>query len=199
MAAYTIDNFLSTLSKHKGPARAHSYLVHITSKKIGSRLTDICALCDTAELPGKSFDTSVYTMYGPPRKMPYKEQFGDLALSFICTNQMIEKRYFDFWQTLIVNPYTSNLGYYDEYVGEVYVFTLSPEHKLTYGVKFEEAYPLNVNPITLSYGDTNTYARLTVNFAYRKWTDIPVTIDDLIPSIDLGTFANELINVLVNI
>ena len=43
----------------------------------------------------------------------------------------------------------------------------------SYGIKFREAFPLNVGAINLGWGQNNEYARLSVTFAYRKWEQLP--------------------------
>lgn len=194
----SVNDFLAALNKNHGPARPHSYLVHITSLKIGSRLNDACMMCDAIELPGKTFKTTDFQMYGPQRKMPTNVQYTDLNMSFICSSRMVEKRYLEFWQGLISDPEDYSVGYYDEYVAEMYIFTLDQQHKVSYGIRVEEVYPLALSPITMAYAEQNTYMKLPVQMTYKKWVPLPVTLDDYLPTINFGSFGNDLINSLVN-
>jgi len=61
----------------------------------------------------------------------------------------------------------------DEMKGEVLADMFSdPEFKLmeTYEVIFEDAYPLNIQPLPLDWSTKDQVMNLPVTFAYRKWT-----------------------------
>ena len=45
--------------------------------------------------------------------------------------------------------------------------------KPIYGIHIEEAYPKSIGEVSLGYDQTNTYSKQTVDFAFRRWRQIP--------------------------
>lgn len=127
-------------------------------------------LCESAELPGRRFDTTPELTYGVARKMPFGTAYDDMSLTFICTNRMEERYWFDRWMSFVCNPTSNYMHYYDNYKATITVELFSSTGgRPKYTVYVEEAYPISVLPQQLSYGDENNYLKLTVDFAYRRW------------------------------
>lgn len=153
-----------------GVARPNKYWVLIESPSVGGDKTFLSFVCNNVQLPGRSLQTTSQMIYSTARKFPYATLYDDLSLSFLCTNKMEEKKFFDTWQRNIINPVNGILNYYDSYVGQVLITTLDDEGNPSYTCYCEEAYPVTVDPIDLSYEENDTIMRLTVRFAMRKWT-----------------------------
>jgi hypothetical protein len=72
--------------------------------------------CVAASLPGKSVETQLFTVYGPTSKMPYVENYtNEITLTFNCSLDMFERKYFTGWQGLIVNADSNSLKFYSDY------------------------------------------------------------------------------------
>ena len=87
------------------------------------------------------------------------------------------RKFFDEWQTKIINPTTNNSNYYDDYVGTIKIMRLKNEATdLTsdpaYHVELIEAYPSLVGEILVGHAQGNEILRLSVSFKYRRWNAI---------------------------
>ena len=132
-------------------------------------------LCESVSLPTKGIASNAHDIYGPPREIPYRETFTEAALSFILDDAFTVKKFFDSWQTKIINPITGNPSYYSDYVGTINISRLSndatafteADHK--YNIQLIEAYPSVVGEIALGHTQGGEILRLSVTFKYRKW------------------------------
>ena len=67
--------------------------------------------CESAELPGRTLTTADVKIYGPTFKVPYQTQYGDISLTFLCTNDFFERKLFDRWTEAIMPTDTNNLRF----------------------------------------------------------------------------------------
>ena len=161
----SVDNFRSKLNVKHGPAPLNRYEVYI-----GRQDADFSVFqCEQAELPGKTMLTVEDKLYGPVRKIGYGQMFIDTTMTFICSAEgWTEKEFFDNWQNDIVDPDLYDASYYNDYTTDIWLRTFTEENVRSYGIRFREAFPLNVGAINLGWSQNNEYARLSVTFAYRK-------------------------------
>ena len=153
------------------------------SKTSNSAISRYLSLqCDTAELPGKTLQTSDVKIYGPTFKVPYQKQFGDISLSFLCTNDFYERKLFDSWIDAIMPASTNNLRFSrDEetrYTTNIQILQYDDFIKQIYSVKLIDAFPIGVAAQPLAWSDDG-YHRLTVQFAYQKYEPIYDSYYDL--------------------
>ena len=146
------------------------------SKTSNASLTRYLSLqCDTAELPGKTLQTADVKIYGPSFKVPYQKQYGDITLSFICTNDFYERKLFDAWIDSIMAPGTNNLRYAKDeetrYMTNIQILQYDDFIKQIYAVKLIDAFPVGLASQPLSWADDG-YHRLTVQFSYQKYEPI---------------------------
>ena len=164
-----INNFRNKLFTEHGPAPVNRYEVYIPHK-----MNNLTFLCEQAELPGKTIMNIEDKLYGPVRKIGYGQMFIDTTMTFICTAEgWKEKAFFDNWQNDIVDPDLYDASYYNDYTTDIWLRTFREDNQGSYGIKFREAFPLNVGAVNLGWGQNNEYARLSVTFAYRKWEQLP--------------------------
>ena len=85
-----------------------------------------------------------------PDSVTYAE---DINITFIASETMFERDFFEKWQELIFDPLTWDLGYYKDFVGQIEIYTLSRSQKpgrfgnnfvRSYGIKCEEIYNYGV-------------------------------------------------------
>ncbi len=165
----SIDEFRNNLHRNLGPAPVNRYEVTIPG------YSGLTFLCEQAELPGKTILTVEDKLYGPVRKIGYGQMFIDTTMTFICTAKgWAEKAFFDSWQNQVVDPETFDASYYTDYTKNIELRTFTETNSPSYGIKFIEAFPLNVGAINLGWSQNNEYARLSVTFAYRRWNQLPM-------------------------
>lgn len=149
-----------------------------------SKLEHISMMAESISIPGRQLMTTEHRIFGTVRKMPYGVLYEDMTVTFICTNSMIERTFFDLWHQLIISPGSQYMEFYESYVGTLVVQKISnavatkgaqkgqlskKQNLATYVLM--EAYPVSIQAQELNYSD-GEYLKLTVQFAYAKWKSI---------------------------
>ena len=122
-------------------------------------------------LPFPSHDLD--RVYGPIRKIAYNQAISDVTLSFLCSESLVEKVFFDRWQEMIVGQQengrdTYNVNYYDQYASFITIVQYNDTGENVYDCQLFEAYPVTVNNLPLNRGE-NDFHKLQVSFAYHHW------------------------------
>jgi hypothetical protein len=143
------------------------------SKTSNASLSRYLALqCETAELPGKTLMTHEAKVYGPTFKVPYVSQYGDINLTFICTNDFYERKLFDRWIEAINPTDTNNLRYAKgektRYMTNIKIVQYDDFIKQIFAIELIDAFPIGIAAQPLSWAE-DTFHRLTVQFAYQKY------------------------------
>tara|TARA_B100000745_G_scaffold210712_1_gene139552 strand:+ start:5333 stop:5911 length:579 start_codon:yes stop_codon:yes gene_type:complete len=177
------NTFLSKLDAEKGLAPINRFVARIMMPGgIGSGApAELSYLCDTAPIPGRTIATSELRHYGPTRKLAREATYPEFQLGFILTNAMSARKTFLNWMDFIIDPESANIRYQDEYKGTVEVLmfdqyseVVSRDNAIA-GAKYLEAFPTNVDPITLGWDQLNQVGKFSVNFAYKRWIDYKQT------------------------
>ena len=146
------------------------------SKTSNSSMSRNLALqCESAEFPGRTFQTADVKIYGPTFKVPYQSMYGDTNLTFLCTNEFYERKLFDRWMEAIHPTDTNNLRYpkgdKSRYLTNIKIIQYDDFIKQIYAVELIDAFPIGVAPQTLSWADDG-FHRLSISFAYQKYRTI---------------------------
>jgi len=125
--------------------------------------------CETAQLPSRTLAT-VEQRYGsnPIEKYPHQPYYNDLELTFIVSDDMSEKIFFDSWLELINPSYTFNFKYKADYAVTMQVNQYDVTNNKSYAINLIDAYPISVNQLDLDWSSTEHH-KLTVVFAYTYW------------------------------
>ncbi len=170
------DTFLSKLDGERGLAPLNRFIANITlPSKMASGVEILSYLCDSAPLPGRIIATSELRHYGPTRKLAREATFPEFQLGFIVTNAMTARNMFLAWMDFIIDPESANIEWQDNYKGQVEILMFGPSDDGTgeaiAGSKYLEAFPTNVDPISLGWDQINQVGKFSVNFAYKRWID----------------------------
>lgn len=176
---FKIDDFNSLIEKRGGLQPLNRYAMYITPVKgiASSIYNDIPLLCEEVSLPGRSIATADYKTYGPVIKIGRESIYADLNATFILTEDMELKKYFDSWMNKVQNDESYDPGYYRDYVSDIYVSALSGKKvaavgtspdQTNYTARIEDAFPTSMADVALSHTANNTYAKLQVTFTYRR-------------------------------
>ena len=147
---------------------------------------------DSAELPGRAVQTLDNRYYGPLRKSGYQANYVDTTITFICSEDLREKLFFERWQDLIVgehrvagtNPDSKafNAGYYDDYVSSIEILQMNENNDVTYEMRLLQAYPIQVAPLPLNWA-SDELQRLSVTFAYNRYESDSKKLPKIISSL----------------
>jgi hypothetical protein len=145
--------------------------------------------CESAELPGKTFQTADVKIYGPTFKVPYQTMYGDTTLTFLCTNEFYERKLFERWMEAIHPTDTNNMrfakGAQSRYMTNIKIIQYDDFIKQIHAVELIDAFPIGIASQALNWGEDG-FHRLGIQFAYQKYR----TVYD--GSYDIGAAASAL-------
>jgi len=141
-------------------------IVLLPFRNVGKQLS---LRCETAQLPSRTFATAEQRFGSNPiEKYPYQPQYNDLDLTFLVSDDMSEKVFFDSWLELINPSLTFNFKYKNDYAVNMQVNQYDVTNNKSYSINLIDAYPISVNQLDLDWSNTD-YHKLTVVFAYTYW------------------------------
>jgi hypothetical protein len=148
--------------------------------------------CESAVLPGYQINTVEQKVFGAPFTGAATPVFSPLQLTFICAGDLWERKYFEDWMELILprepqkNSIKNVLGrddywsvdnnqrppftaeFRNKYVTTIQVIQFHETGIPSARYKFEEAYPVEMEPQGLNWGDDGIH-RLQMTFHYRTY------------------------------
>jgi len=147
-----------------------------SSRGANSSMSRYLALqCESAELPGRTFQTADVKIYGPTFKVPYQTQYGDTSLTFLCTNEFYERKLFDRWMEAIQPSDTNNMrfpkGDTTRYMTNIKIIQYDDFIKQIFAVELIDAFPIGIAPQALSWSEDG-FHRLSIQFAYQRYKPI---------------------------
>lgn len=164
-----INEFISQV-KSKGLARSNRFAVRIPLPFADNEQSNIIRLfCDTVQLPGINIESTPQRFWGEVRQLPFDRSFGEINLTFYMDTNMTPKKLFDDWISLIQNPDTRALNYYNSYVQDVTIEVLElGSDNVVYEVELREAYPKSISQIQLD-SSSKEVMKLNVSLAYKYY------------------------------
>ena len=152
--------------------------------------------CHQAVLPGLTAATSQYATGMPEKNNAYRATFEDVTLGFYCTEDLIEREFFERWQGEIfpthghrmdsrgsvdrkMNWTTWPVAYRNSYVRKIKIQKLSLDGLPTRAYFLHNAFPVTVNETPMEWGQEEVL-KIEVVFSYDWWTAANVNyIEDL--------------------
>ena len=125
--------------------------------------------CDTAQLPGRSFETTERKLgSAPTEKFPYHTNYQESTLTFILSDDMNEKLFFDAWLELMNPTSNFNFQYKSNYSTDISINQYDVSGQLTYSVVLQEAFPIDMNQLDMDWS-ADGHHKLAVVFCYKQW------------------------------
>lgn len=180
--AANISEFLSSF-RNTEAARVANFeaLIAIPPALIGrfpNGMNDFRFRCEATELPGRSFATADQKTYGPIETFPVQNYYDKVNLTFICSDNMVERTFFDEWMNIIsisTDPPTASNGvrfdfeYKQNYETSVYINQHDITGKLSYSVLLLNVFPIAINPMPLSWDAQNAIQKMAVTLSFRYY------------------------------
>jgi hypothetical protein len=166
-----LQNFISSFTSDL--ARPNRFEVFLNlppsvSQAANFNTEDLRYRCETAQLPGRTFDTIEQKTYGPIEKFPNLTTYTDIDLSFIVEDNMNVKEVFDLWLEFINYKGNNNFYYKSEYAADIKIAQYTVANELAYSVRLIDAFPISMNQMDLDWS-SDGYHKLNVTFAYTYW------------------------------
>lgn len=135
----------------------------------GIDINKVFAKCFSVSAPQRSLQTTNIAINGPELKIPYAASYDPIALSFYSDEKYDTRRFFEFWQSNIINIHTNYSSYYKDFVGKLHIGIMGRDGNIKYGVILEDVYPMNISTMEYAFGSNNSYQVITVTLNYSKW------------------------------
>jgi hypothetical protein len=204
----SLNDFRSSLNKFNGLARSSLFHVTIPVPKMMAGSTqgdnivnsaELSLLCEQATLPGVSLATTEIKRhgYGAVEKKPYTAVFTDQTFNFYGDNKGSVHKYFYSWMNGIVktdlNPNErALLGYNglspfevefkENYAVDIIITCVDEVKQDIIICKLNQAYPIFLGDVSLSWADTDTIMRLPITFTFYNWNLERVNINSALTS-----------------
>lgn len=125
--------------------------------------------CESAELPSRTFSTAEQKFGSSPvEKYPYFSNYNDTSMTFIVSDDMSEKIFFEYWMDYINPTYKYDFRYKSDYTTTMKVNQYDVNGDLSYSINLIDAFPVSVNQLDLDWSHDG-YHKLVVTFAYSYW------------------------------
>lgn len=171
MANFSLSEFSSNIAK-KGLASPNKFRIRFTMPSVvNNPKEEFNLMVETVDLAGRNVNSAINIEYGIRREIAYNAPAYDpLNITFLCSQDMSEKRKLEEWNNHIVKVHSGfDVEYYDNYTGSVTVDVLDKNLKSTYYVEYLEAYPKVINSIPFNHTTTNQTVRVTASFVYSYY------------------------------
>lgn len=153
----------------RGLARTNRYRAVIPFPTLGNGNIQLAELfCDSVTLPGINIATTPQRVFGEVREMPYEKIYDAVQMTFYVDSQMIIKSVFDQWLSLVINPDSRTVQYYNSYIKDIELYVVNVDQSTPYKLTLYEAYPKTISPIQMS-AESRELMKLTVSFSYKYW------------------------------
>lgn len=173
---------------NKGVARPNKFAVYLTPPKMltGQNTSYLLFRAEGTELPGQTLNVFNHQPlgYGNPRQMPSSYTlYPNLGVTFNVSADYREWKFFSAWFDGIVKKPgkgaenrggTHLVNYYNDYVCQIAVVAYNELGDIVYECFFNDAYPVQLSPINLSWSATDSVTTFPIQFAYKDWYDVTV-------------------------
>lgn len=124
--------------------------------------------CESATLPGRNLETTPMKVYGVTELFPYASTFDNVTLTFLVSDDMSEKTFFDSWVNWIQPTITYDTKYKSDYSVLLRINQYNVQNKLSLSIDLMDAYPIAINQLDLDWSSDSVH-KLSVTFAYTSW------------------------------
>jgi len=175
--AADISKFITSFNKETARVANFEALISVPPEvPYSGGMQELRLRCEATELPGRTFATVDQKTYGPIEVFPVQNYFDKINLTFICSDDMRERNFFDRWMEYISNSTAQNKGvsfdfrYKDNYQTDIIIVQYNLTGSPSYSIKLDRAFPVAINGMPLSWDAQNTIQKVPVTFAYRYFT-----------------------------
>ena len=139
-----------------------------------ANVRDISMRVESVVLPGRTLTTSTDSnVYGPDMEVVEGVTYADdISIDFQSSSGLDERVFFENWQKQAFDENTWNLGYYEDYTGEMHVYLLDRQDKRRYGLKMWDVFPKTITAASLNGAEATEILKTNVSFSFRYWTNL---------------------------
>jgi hypothetical protein len=202
---FDIDAFRNHFSNYHEVAKTDKFDVSIAipqqvADSSGYGMRELALQCEVSELPGRDITLIEYRHYGFTKRIPHVNQYNHITFTFFCTGDLVEKKLFDRWMDLMIPAQTGLVNYAEDssgtpvYESDIILNQYTNSGALAYSVNLVSALPTSVTAMAQSWQDDSVH-RLSVTFAYLKWTSNQTTMGTNQSSSPINDVTNNFSNI----
>jgi len=125
---------------------------------------------ETVYFPGRNISSEPQKIAGPVDEIPYESTYsGDLDVAMRVSGDFTERKLFENWMNIVVDPIKQEFQYPDDYRCEIIITALTNEENPIYTIVLTDAWPKTVGRVTVGQGQTDSVALMQVGLAFRKY------------------------------
>ena len=186
--AFNISEFKARIDRLGGLARKNLFIADIVFNGRNTNIavpnftqSDLRFFCKSATVPGLNIAVQEHypNGFGLPHSVPTALQPDQLNLVFMLDSQHKVLNFFHQWMQKVVNydvskgmfaevggqlPY--EIGYKTDYASTIRIAVYSTDSNTYYEFILYDAFPTQISPLDVAWEDKDSYATITVNFAY---------------------------------
>lgn len=125
--------------------------------------------CNACTMPGRTLMVYTHSQHAAPFNVPYSQQYEPVTFSFYANRQLDQRKFFDIWQTSVVNINDNSLNFFTEYTQDIKIWQLDRHGDKTYGVTLYAAWPLAITEVQYEYGMNDAPLIINVSMAFKLW------------------------------
>ena len=173
MSGFSVTEFTGKLGK-LGLASPNKFKVQFESIPVTDSNSVLNFMCESIDLAGRQVQSTMAREYGMTREVAYNgPTYNPVSITFLCTENMDEKRILDKWNNMCVAANSNfDVGYYKDYAsGKMRVTTLDSSGTVEkYWIEYQEVWPKSVQSVNMSHATQNNTLRVVAEFSYAYWT-----------------------------
>ena len=161
----TIADFKAQINK--GFSRPNLFQVDMAP--VGAdKATQYRMNCFQAQIPGSNLATTEKDIGF--RSVAYQKIFGDVILGFYVDTELHQLQFFQDWIDFIVSPNNNHFNYPNLYQSQIKITSVNRLGSPAGQWVLHDAYPKQVDPISLDYGTNDTIMTANITLSYRHYT-----------------------------
>ena len=177
------NDFINIVNKQGDLLRTNRFTVNITGpnglrnpvpglpniSNIRGLERDLGILCRNIEIPGVTYPTKQFSVYGPERTYVTGDRnHTKLNTVFLLPESNIIYDYFDRWNNLMHNNRNHDVGYYDNYIGTISISFYSVTGRFLREVKITEVFPETITQVQLGHDPLTAFPAVSIIWGWFK-------------------------------
>ena len=172
MPGFSVTEFTGRLGR-LGLASPNKFKVQFENIPVTDSNSVLNFMCESVDLAGRQVQSTMENQYGLRREIAYNAPtYNPVSITFLCTENMDEKRILDKWNNICVDANNKfDVGYYKDYAsGKMRVTTLDSSGTVEkYWIEYQEVWPKSVQSVNMSHATQNNTLRVVAEFSYAYW------------------------------
>lgn len=125
--------------------------------------------CHTCNMPARTLMVYEHSQHSAPFKVPISQQYEPVTFAFHSSPDMIQRKFFETWQTTVININDNSLNYFVEYISDVKITQLDRAGEPRYSVTLYGAWPISVGDVEYGASNNDSVTNISVTLAFKVW------------------------------